>query len=502
MRIFDQERIGLLVPLFSLRRDVGHPLSGSDFGVGEYPDLAEFAARVRPYGVTAILTLPLLEPSPGQDSPYSACTFFGLDPLYIRLDDVEEWQSLADKLSPDEERARQQAAHAPRVQHDVVRPLKRRALHRCFAAFERGSAARKTACANFLTQQHAWLHPFAIYRALKDKYATHPNTWPETLRAPNDAALAEARAHHALSYEEVVYLEWLAFEQLRSAKSRCNELGVAVGGDEPFLVGDDSADVWMQSNWYRYDATVGAPPDAFSADGQEWGLPPYAWDAVRESSYELFHARAKHAHTLFDFVRLDHVVGLYRTYHRPKNGASHYFYPSDENAQLAQGEAVIAAYQGAGLDVVAEDLGVIPPFVRDSLLRLSVPGYRVARWDEEHNVFRDRKTWPRMSVATSGTHDTETSLMWWNNLVDWQRDAFLRQANESFPRDGRDPLLVTQAIMEHVLSAPSILKLFPIQDVLGLWDRINIPNTVGPFNWSWRLPRAWDEQRLAELQKS
>src|SRR6185503_10941941 len=129
-------------------------------------------------------------------------------------------------------------------------------------------------------------------------------------------------------------------------------------------------DVWAHQELYRFDATVGAPPDAFSETGQDWGLPPYRWDRIDASGYELFRERGRHAAQHFDLVRIDHVVGLYRTYHRPLDKSPAFFVPAEERAQKSQGEAVLAAFAEAGADLIAEDLGVIPDFVRRSLAEM------------------------------------------------------------------------------------------------------------------------------------
>src|SRR5207237_690677 len=98
-------------------------------------------------------------------------------------------------------------------------------------------------------------------------------------------------------------------------------------GDLPFMVAEDSADVWGLQHLFRFDATVGVPPDAYSADGQDWGLPVPRWEAMRESGDPWLHARAMRAAELYDAFRVDHVVGIYRTYARPLDKSPPYFIP-------------------------------------------------------------------------------------------------------------------------------------------------------------------------------
>ncbi|MDQ3031317.1 MAG: 4-alpha-glucanotransferase [Myxococcota bacterium] len=490
MSILGRRSAGLLVPLFSIR-------TGREWGVGEYPDLAIFAEWAADAGFSLVMTLPLLEPSPGQDSPYSSCSFFALDPLYIRMTDVPELEALggASALTREEHALLERVSEAPRVLHADVRRLKEGVLRRCFDRYGsrmEPSSDRGRDLARFRGEHAHWIDDYALFRTLK---ALHPQSWrewPAGLRDGDADALEAARREHASEIAFRTWLQWIAFRQHESARAAARRAGVSLGGDEPFLVADDSSDVWARKERYRFDATVGAPPDAFSADGQEWGLPPYQWERIAEEGYELFAQRGKHTAQLYDLIRIDHVVGLYRTYHRPiDKSAAHYFWPSEQAQQRAQGEAVLRAFASSGTELIAEDLGVIPDFVRASLTSLGIPGYRVLRWEKDADRFRDPATWPELSVATTGTHDTESSIEWWESLPEWERRAALRIPTlagidpERAERFGEE---VQSALLETVYRSPSQLVLLPISDVLALRDRINTPNTVGPENWSWRMP--------------
>ncbi|HJL14722.1 MAG TPA: 4-alpha-glucanotransferase [Sandaracinaceae bacterium LLY-WYZ-13_1] len=482
---------GVMIPLFSLR-------SRFDWGVGELPDFARFAPLLERGGFRVLMTLPLLEPSPGQESPYSPVSAFALDPLYVSLDDVPEMEALGGReaLGVEDRGWLRAARGAMAVRHDIVRPLKKRWLERCFARFsEAADGARARDFEAFREAEAHWLGDYALFRTLKEHYPQSWRAWPEPLRQRDEAALAEARSTHADEIALREYVQWVAFRQLEKARADLARSGIHLGGDEPFLVADDSADVWANQEDYRFDATVGAPPDAFSETGQDWGLPPYRWDRIAANDFELFRRRGRQAAKLFDLVRIDHVVGFYRTYHRPLDGTEHYFVPSEEPAQRAQGEAVLNAFAEAGAALIAEDLGVIPDFVRESLQRLEIPGFRVLRWEEREGRFRLPGQWPALSVATNGTHDTETSAAWWEQLPDHQRAAI-----REIPQLGRLPEDLTRsynhhvhrALLEALYESPSRLVLLPIQDLFGLRERINVPNTVGPQNWSWRLPWSID----------
>ncbi len=487
MLVTHRRLAGLLIPVFSLR-------TARDWGVGELPDLAALGPLLERAGARVLMTLPLLEPSPGQESPYSPVSAFAIDPLYVSLDACVDLRAMGgrDALDDDDRAALAEARAASGVRHDLVRPLKQRWLARCAARFEaEGEPDRREDLARFKDAHAGWLPDYALFRALKEQRPASWRAWDGPLSTHEPAAVDAARASLSARIGELEYAQWIAFRQLEAARASLAARGIALGGDEPFLTAEDSADVWSRQDLYRFDATVGAPPDAFSATGQNWGLPPYRWDRIAAEGYALFRARGQHAARLFDLTRIDHVVGLYRTFCWPLDGGDGTFVPPDEPSQRAQGEAVLRAFGEGGAALIAEDLGVIPDFVRASLDALQIPGFRVLRWEERDGRYRTPPEWPEVSVATNGTHDTETTAAWWDGLAEHDRQklraiapigAVPEDVARSYNRH------VHAAILEALLGAPSHLAIVPVQDVFGLRGRVNVPSTVGPHNWSWRLP--------------
>src|SRR5207249_2443146 len=239
----------------------------------------------------------------------------------------------------------------------------------------------------------------------------------EEARAPGDR-VDQGAARRQLERNRLFheYVQWLAAEQWSAARRAAAEVGVRLKGDLPFMVAGDSADVWARPHEFDLGCNVGAPPDAFNERGQDWGLPVYRWDAMAATDFHWLRGRVARAARLFDAVRVDHVVGYYRIWILCP-GADGRFLPDDEGAQLALGERLLGVALGAAGDtrVIAEDLGTVPPFVRRSLAALGIPGYRVLRWEEDAGAFRDPTSYPRLSVATSGTHDTTTLAVWWSD---------------------------------------------------------------------------------------
>ena len=169
--------------------------------------------------------------------------------------------------------------------------------------------------------------------------------------------------------------------------------------------------------------------------------------------------------------------------------------------QAWQGERAIRAFVESGVDVVAEDLGTVPDFVRASIARLGVGGYKVLRWERHWHMpgrpFVSPSEYPARSVATTGTHDTEPMAVWWDEAAPEDRHALA----EVLHRTGIaawDPSApwsngLRDALLRLMSTAASDHLFFPIQDVFGWRDRINTPATVGDHNWTWRLPWFVDE---------
>lgn len=501
------ERIaGVLIPLFSLR-------TARSYGIGEIPDLVDFARLCRDHGHRLVQVLPIGELSDGETSPYSASSSFAIDPMYIGIDAVEDVvrEDLGALLGADGEGTLARLRAAPSVDYGTVRPLKRRILR---AAFERFLAnewahdtARATAMRTFAERHAAWLSDYALYRALKNRFGgTWWQAWPDGVKQRVPHVLARHAKELETAVLEQVYLQWLANEQWAAMRREVNGMGVQLMGDLPFVVGVDSADVWSRTRDFFVDADLGAPPDAFSPEGQRWGLPPYDLDEMDKSDLAWLRQRAGEMGRLYDAFRVDHLVGYYRMWVTPR-GAPPRFIPGEHAQQVARGDTMVAALiagaAAAGARVVAEDLGVIPDFVRASLARHELPGYRVLFWERDFDTFRDPAGWPAVSLATSGTHDTDPLATWWEALgFDERRHALsdipsLRAVASRRDVDKFGPE-VHEAILDALYGSGSDLLLLPIQDLLGTRERVNTPATVGAANWSYRLHATIEELRRDE----
>lgn len=483
---------GVTIPLFSIR-------TARDWGIGQITDLPACAAWTLTGGHKLLQLLPAYELAPGETSPYGARTAFGLDPIYIGIDAVPDLdgEALRHVLGNEGRRALEGLRARASVDYGAVRAIKTRALHRAFERFlEREwsiGTPRAGALRAFIAEQGAWEDDLALYVALREKHRDFSwQTWPDPERDRAPAAMDRARTELATRILEHQYGQWIAHEQWQSARREISAMGVELMGDLPFIVGYESADVWAHVSQFRRDVSLGAPPDPFSKDGQDWGLPAYDWSAMDRDNLDWLRRRTRRAATLYDRFRLDHVVGYFRMYVKRIAEPHGSFDPEGEEDQRARGARVMKMIhtEAASARVIAEDLGVIPPFVRATLGELGIPGYRVLPWESDAGHFRDPRGFPASSVATWSTHDTAPITTWWDELPGYDRESLARLAGIAPDTDREARWL---PLLRMLLGSSSELTLVLVSEILGTGDRINTPATVDPTNWSYRLPATLED---------
>jgi 4-alpha-glucanotransferase len=502
-----RRRAGLLIPLFACP-------SAASWGIGEIGDLSPLTAWLAAAGQRVLQLLPINEMAPGQQSPYSAISAMAIDPLFISMPSVPEFAALGGELalSRNDRAALAHVRSAPRIEYAEIRRLKRVALGAAFSRFFdvdwRRDGGRSRLLKAFLSEQAWWVEDYALFRAIHAREDERPWTeWPEALQRRETSAIDAVRRELSREVLFQQYLQWIADAQWKGARALAH--GVELFGDMPFMVDGDSADVWARQDQFLLDASVGVPPDAFSATGQDWGMPVYRWDVIAAQDFQWLRERARRSADLYDGYRVDHLVGFYRTYGRPRGGGDPFFTPAAQREQEQLGELVLGILGGPGAEIIAEDLGTVPDFVRASLARLGIPGFRVFRWERqwhrEGRPFCEPAGYPPVSVAASGTHDTEPLMAWWQDAPDDERqkvnaigtvqrltsDTGILGAGESTVRD---------VLLETLFTAGSNLLLIPVQDIFGWRDRINEPSTVNEVNWTFRLP--WPCDRLDDVAEA
>jgi 4-alpha-glucanotransferase len=481
---------GILIPLFSLR-------TADDWGRGDIGGLLPMGDFARAMGHRLIQILPINETAPDETSPYSAMSVMALDPIYLSAPAIPGVGAAAYA----EARHRAVAAENGAIDQNRVRSMKLYLVsesHR--AAFTVGGDRSLQAAYNdFTAENRDWLDDYTLFRALRGKLGWTPwMTWPEGLRQRDATTLAAARRELAREIAHHSYAQFLTFRQWRKARTRLAQNGVMLGGDLAFSPCHESAEVWAHQDLFDPERWVGAPPDAFSATGQRWALPMPNWEQMRADGFAFIRRRVRAARALYDLLRIDHVVGLFRTYGYRLDEEAGAFDPPTEEAQQVHGLAVLKAIlaEAGAMQIVAEDLGLIPPFVRRTLKALSIPGYKVMRWEKQDwGTARERfvapADYPELALATTGTHDTETFSEWWKAAPLAERRSLAAALGIAIDGETQRATMddaTLDAILTALYNSPARMVVVPIQDLFGWSGRINTPGTIGPANWTWRLP--------------
>ncbi|MFJ1746234.1 4-alpha-glucanotransferase [Streptomyces sp. NPDC088116] len=430
---------GFLVQLYSL-------LSRRSWGMGDLGDLAELAAwsgRVLGAGFVQINPLHAAVPgAPTDPSPYRPSSRRFPDPVHLRIEDIPEY---AYARGPERERldALVEKAAALResvlrepvplvsaqdtgvgevasagastgtdqggalIDRDAVWALKRAALD-ILATAPLGPGRRAAYC-DFLAAQGQALEDHATWYALAEAHGPRWRDWPAGLRDPRSPETAEARRELLERVDFHCRLAWLTDEQLAAASKAAGDAGMPVGIVHDLAVGvhPDGADAWAQQDAFAAGMSVGAPPDAFNALGQDWGLPPWRPDVLAASGYApyrgLLTGLLRHAGAL----RIDHVMGLFRLWWVPEGQE-----PTRGTYVRYDAEAMLAVLaleaHRADAVVIGEDLGTVEPGVREALERRGVLGTSVL-WFERDWAGTGQplapESWREGCVATATTHD-------------------------------------------------------------------------------------------------
>ncbi len=489
-RIGDAQRLGVMIPLFSVR-------SRRQVGIGDSADLFALTDWCAQVGMSVIQILPINDM--GMDNiPYCALSAFALDPVYLALDRVREIMDDPD-LSLRLDALREALKHSVRVDYAAVRAGKMGLLRAAFAKVD--PAVLRDRLRQFATE-HPWLDGYVLYRAIKEVEAFHGwEDWGP--RYADEEQRRDFAAEHADDMAFFAWLQLLLCEQFGEARAYANARGVLIEGDIPILVSRDSADCWLHPELFHMDASAGAPPDLYAADGQNWGFPTYDWDALRRTDYAWWRGRLRHAARFFDLYRIDHVVGFFRIWTIAKgmrNGREGQFVPADEGVWEQHGRTLLRMMvESCDMLPLAEDLGTVPPVARKVLAEMGICGLKVQRWERRWNEdrsFIDPSLWSPLSVATLSTHDSETLAGWWETSPD-DRVVLARTLGFEGEVPARLPGAIERAIVRWLRRTPSRFVVLAMQDLLsplGLLPgkpsdhRVNVPGVVDGVNWTWRCP--------------
>ena len=298
---------GTAIPLFSLRTE-------EDFGVGEFYDLRLLIDWAAATGQRVIQLLPINDTSmtgTWEDSyPYNANSTFALHPQFIRLTaaGVEE--------SDEYRRLREELNALPEVDYERVNRTKLQLLREAFARHG-DSTASSTGYREFVDENRHWLRPYAAYCCLRDEHGTADFAqWGEHARY-DEKRIEEYLHTHSEEAAFHCFVQYHLHRQLSEMTAYARSRGVVLKGDLPIGISRTSADAWQRPELFHMDAQAGAPPDAFSASGQNWGFPTYDWERMARDGYAWWRARLGKMADYFDAYRIDHILGFFRIWEIP-----------------------------------------------------------------------------------------------------------------------------------------------------------------------------------------
>ncbi|OGR67295.1 MAG: 4-alpha-glucanotransferase [Elusimicrobia bacterium GWC2_61_19] len=470
-----------------------------DWGIGDTRSMTLWFDAMKAMGLNLLQVLPINEMPPGVSCPYTALSAFALDPIYIAVDELPELKESPEVREEINSRRFQaglkQLRISKTVMYNEVRHLKFTALWKIYTAFHQRHILKDSALAGefhaFCRANNAWLEDYASFRRLKDTHCwTSWTHWEEPLKNRNAQALAEFHGREENQIRFFKYLQWAIHRQWTAARARAAQLDIKLLGDLPFMVNQESSDVWARQTEFDINREIGAPPDAFSETGQRWGLPAYNWNVIEENNFDWWRSKVKKAAEFYDLFRIDHMVGFFRTWVIPRDVAIKAdFDIKDEAGQRERGRRFLQAISSASpMLPVAEDLGLIPLYVGQVLAELNIPGYKVMRWEKaKDGNYTDPQTYQPVSLATSSTHDNEPLADWWETVDPVEKKLFWNLVSGGTSKPPAFSKAREKALAS-LLGAGSRIVILPIQDIFGTRDRVNTPGTLGDHNWTYRFP--------------
>ncbi len=542
---------GILLPAFSARRD-------GDLGIGDTLALKGWIDWAAEHKVGFLELLPVNETG-ADNSPYSAISSVALEPLYLAM----EPELIPGLEKKDVEAARagiSRALRQRRVDYTAVRLAKTKLLR---AAWQRvaAEAPDDPGFSAFRREERAWLDEYVLFRWLMDRAGGGSawDLWPKAFSTPESAreffAAERERNPEAVDGELLfhAWVQWQCFRQWREVRAHADRRGVKLMGDMPIGISHDSHDVFFRRSEFDTGWFGGAPPEhMFKHDrfiqqwGQNWGIPLYKWEAMEKNGWEWWRRRVGKLVEIFHIFRIDHVLGFYRIYSFPWHPRRNPEFldlspdrarelaggnlpgwaprpddtPENKAANRADGDKRLRMILAAAGDaeIVAEDLGCVPDYVRPHLASLDIAGFRLPHWE----VKPDGHVVPpgeldECAFATYATHDHDTIAAMWEGfranatgrIEGLPHDAVegarfnLRLLSEfaGLPQPANPAAwpqfsdAVKWALLDALHASRPRYAATMVTDVFGMLKTFNKPGTVTPLNWSLRLP--WSAKELA-----
>jgi 4-alpha-glucanotransferase len=395
---------GLATQLYSVR-------SKRSWGIGDFADLADLAALSGERGADYVLVNPLhaAEPVPPvQPSPYSPSTRRFFNPLYIRVEAIPELAYLKPRRRATIDRLQEQVQNlnkeGERLDRNAAFAAKLQALEMLYHA--RRSPARQAAFDEFCRISGPGLDDFALWSAIREDLAPGDPLWTDPDCALGSVAAEALRGKLADRIGFHRWLQWICDEQLENAQKAARRAGMRLGVVHDLAVGVDlsSADAWTLRDVLAPGISVGAPPDMYNQQGQDWNQPPWHPSRLAEAGYAPFRNMLSTVLRHAGGIRVDHVLGLFRLWwvpagNSPRDGA---YVTYDHDALI--GILALEA-QRAGAVVIGEDLGTFEPWVRDYLAARGILGTSILWFENDGDSPLPPEQYRTQALASVNTHD-------------------------------------------------------------------------------------------------
>lgn len=528
---------GTSVQLYELRSD-------RNWGIGDFADLAAFCRIAASVHADFVGTNPLhalFGSDPGRCSPFSPSNRLFLNPLYIAVDQIAFYTAEGDEAG-----IAQLLRDRTEVDYSAVAALKLSALRRLWRTWQGPdqsvpSSARQE-FSRFLERSGEALRRHALFEALSQAMVAAGNgsgwtAWPEEFRDVDGRAVTDfARANQ----DEVLFhswLQWIADDQLEQCAAAAREAGMRIGIYVDFAVGEapDGSATWSDRQLCVSGMSVGAPPDMFTANGQDWGLAPVSPLAMARTDFAAFSrtndALMRHAGAL----RIDHVMSLWQLFFVPAGktpaAGAYVRYPLGSLLRILAEQS-----NRHRTIVIGEDLGHVPLGFRDVMEQAGIFSYRIVYFEKQDGAFIAPEDYPRLALACLSTHDMPTLQGWWlgddielrlrHSLIDpdaaraqrldrkQERTALVEAlaaagalasddlaiAKPAEAGAGDLPAVVAVAANRFVAQTPSLLASVRLADLTGERRQTNLPGTVDSYpNWRLRSSMRLEDLCAAEL---
>jgi len=525
---------GIGVSLYGLR-------SNRNWGCGDFADLKAFIDwAAHDLGASFVALNPLhalANRAPYNTSPYLPNCSYYRNHIYLDIEALPEFQASdwakSELAKPEVQTEIHDLRASEYVDYERVSALKLHFLKTLFDEFYhrdyRADTPRAQKLRGYVAREGAMLERFAIHSALDETMHCQDNnvwnclSWPEQYRDSSSGDIQRFAEEHRRLVLFYQYVQWLIDAQLAEAQGHAHEAGMPIGLYHDLALATDrcGADLWMFPDFYVRGCRVGAPPDDFSPQGQDWSFPPPNSARHRSDGYRLFSESIRKACEHGGALRIDHVMRLFHLYWIPEGmQASEGTYVRECHKDLVSILALESVRNR--VLIVGEDLGTVPDYVRDTLRKFGILSYRLFYFErDKQGQFREPGEYPPQALVSISTHDLPTLAGFWQYRdIDARRHAGVIRDEDSrrnaiedrkrekqkildllhrfnflpdwYPRNAADlPELdgeLHNAIVGFVMTTPSMLALLNQEDLFKETEQQNLPGTTAEYpNWRHKM---------------